>query len=54
LQKHYKSGNKAIIKKIEKILIELSETPFSGEANRNNLSMTTAATDPGESIKKTG
>jgi len=26
----YKSGNQASIKKIEKILLELSETPYSG------------------------
>ncbi|KQR72145.1 Txe/YoeB family addiction module toxin [Pedobacter sp. Leaf176] len=33
LKKHYKSGNKASIKKIEKILIELTETPYSGVGN---------------------
>lgn len=30
LEKHYKSGNKAAIHKIEKILLELSENPFTG------------------------
>ncbi|MFN3640566.1 MAG: Txe/YoeB family addiction module toxin [Flavobacterium sp.] len=30
LEKHYKSGDKASIKKIEKILLELSENPFLG------------------------
>ena len=42
LRKHFKSGNQASIKKIEKILIELTETPYSGignpEALRNELS----------------
>jgi toxin YoeB len=37
-----KSGNKSIIKKLEKILLELSETPYSGMGNpeplKNNLS----------------
>lgn len=41
IQQHLKSGNKAIIKKLEKIIIELTETPFSGignpEALKNNL-----------------
>lgn len=40
--KHLKSGNKASIKKIEKILLELSETPYQGvgkpEALKENLS----------------
>jgi len=39
---HLKSGNKAIIKKLEKIIQELMETPYSGignpEALKNNLS----------------
>ncbi|WP_396157809.1 Txe/YoeB family addiction module toxin [Flavobacterium sp.] len=39
---HLKSGNKAIIKKLEKIIQELTETPYSGignpEALKNNLS----------------
>jgi toxin YoeB len=30
LKKHFKSGNKASIKKIEKILVELTETPYQG------------------------
>ena len=30
LAKHKKSGNQASIKKITKILVELSETPFEG------------------------
>jgi toxin YoeB len=29
IQFHLKSGNKAIIKKLEKIFIELAETPYS-------------------------
>lgn len=37
LQKHYKSGDKSVVKKIEKILFELTETPFIGEGNPNNL-----------------
>lgn len=31
LQKHYKSGKKSVIKKIEKILLELTKTPHFGE-----------------------
>jgi toxin YoeB len=42
IAKHLKSGNKASIKKIEKILLELSETPYQGvgkpEALKENLS----------------
>jgi toxin YoeB len=30
IAKHYKSGDKASIKKLEKILIQLTETPFIG------------------------
>ena len=30
IQKHLKSGDRASIKKLERILIELSETPFEG------------------------
>ncbi|MDB5002459.1 MAG: addiction module toxin YoeB [Mucilaginibacter sp.] len=30
LKQHYRSGDKASIKKIEKILLELSETPYIG------------------------
>ncbi|MFA9191857.1 Txe/YoeB family addiction module toxin [Flavobacterium sp. FZUC8N2.13] len=37
LKKHYKSGNKATIKKIEKILLELTENPFAGEGNPEAL-----------------
>ena len=42
LTKHFKSGNKASIKKIEQILIQLTETPYEGigsaEALKYNLS----------------
>lgn len=42
IKKHIKSGNKVLLKKLEKILIELQETPYSGignpEALKNNLS----------------
>lgn len=34
---HYKSGNKATINKIEKILIELSEHPLEGTGNPEQL-----------------
>lgn len=37
LKNHYKSGNKATIKKIEKILLELTENPFSGEGHPEEL-----------------
>lgn len=37
ITKHYKSGNKATIKKIEKILIELSEHPTYGIGNPEQL-----------------
>lgn len=37
LKAHFKSGNKSVIKKIEKILLELSETPFSGEGKPEEL-----------------
>lgn len=37
IAKHKKSGNKASIKKIAKILIELSETPFEGTGNPEAL-----------------
>ncbi len=37
LKAHYKSGDKATIKKIEKILLELSETPFEGIGNPEAL-----------------
>lgn len=42
IKKYIKSGNKVLLKKLEKILIELQETPYSGignpEALKNNLS----------------
>ena len=34
---HYKSGDKKSIKNIEKILLELSETPFEGIGNPEPL-----------------
>lgn len=37
LQSHYKSGNKSNIKKIEKILLELTINPFSGEGQPEEL-----------------
>lgn len=37
LKNHYKSGNKATIKKIEKILLELIENPFSGAGHPEEL-----------------
>lgn len=37
LKDHYKSGNKATIKKIEKILLELTENPFLGEGQPEEL-----------------
>ncbi|TDX09381.1 Txe/YoeB family addiction module toxin [Flavobacterium sp. S87F.05.LMB.W.Kidney.N] len=37
LKNHYKSGNKSTIKKIEKILLELTETPFFGEGQPEEL-----------------
>lgn len=37
LNKHFKSGNLASIKKIEKILLELSETPYSGTGQPEQL-----------------
>ncbi len=30
IAKHFKSGDKSSIKKLEKVLIELTETPFTG------------------------
>lgn len=33
ITKHFKSGNKASIKKLEQILIQLSETPYQGFGN---------------------
>lgn len=37
MNKHIKSGDKASIKKIEKIFIELSQTPYSGIGNPEPL-----------------
>ncbi|MDR3695354.1 Txe/YoeB family addiction module toxin [Mucilaginibacter sp.] len=37
LKLHLKSGDKGSIKKIEKILIELTETPYSGIGNPEPL-----------------
>ena len=37
LQTHYKSGNKSTIKKIEKILLELTENPYFGEGKPEEL-----------------
>ncbi len=37
IAKHKKSGNQSIIKRIEKILVELSETPFKGIGNPEAL-----------------
>ena len=33
LQTHYKSGNKSVIRKIEQILLELSNAPNEGTGN---------------------
>ena len=37
IAKHKKSGNQATIKRIAKILVELSETPFEGIGNPEAL-----------------
>lgn len=37
IQKHLKSGNKSNIKKLEKILLELEQTPFEGIGNPEPL-----------------
>ena len=37
IDKHIKSGNKNSIKAIEKIMVELSETPFEGIGNPEPL-----------------
>ena len=37
LKDHFKSGNKSIITKIEKILLELTETPYEGEGKPEQL-----------------
>jgi toxin YoeB len=37
LQLHYRSGNKSVIRKIEQIFLELSNTPFEGTGNPEAL-----------------
>jgi toxin YoeB len=37
LKQHYRSGDRASIKKIEKILFEISETPYAGIGNPEAL-----------------
>jgi len=37
LKQHYRSGDKGSIKKIEKILLQLSETPYEGIGNPEPL-----------------
>lgn len=37
LERHFKSGNKATIKKIERFLIELSEHPYTGTGQPEQL-----------------
>lgn len=37
LEKHFKSGDKASIKKIEKILLELENTPYHGTGQPEEL-----------------
>lgn len=37
IKKHLKSGNKALLNKLEKILIELQETPYTGIGNPEPL-----------------
>jgi toxin YoeB len=37
IKKHFKAGDKGSIKKIEKILIELTENPFSGTGSPEAL-----------------
>lgn len=37
IKDHYKSGDKSSIKKLEKILVELTETPYSGYGNPEAL-----------------
>jgi toxin YoeB len=37
LKDHFKSGSKATIKKIEKILMELTDTPYEGEGKPEQL-----------------
>lgn len=37
LKKHFKAGNKATISKINKILVELSDHPYTGTGNPEQL-----------------
>ncbi|GGH14570.1 Txe/YoeB family addiction module toxin [Mucilaginibacter phyllosphaerae] len=37
LKQHYRSGDKGNIKKIEKILLELSQTPYTGTGSPEQL-----------------
>jgi toxin YoeB len=37
LQTHYRSGNKSVIRKIEQIFMELSNTPYEGTGNPEPL-----------------
>lgn len=37
LKGHYSSGNKSVIRKIEQILLELSNTPYEGTGNPEAL-----------------
>jgi toxin YoeB len=37
LQAHHKSGNQGLIKRIEQIFLELSDTPFAGTGNLEAL-----------------
>ena len=37
LQTHYKSGNKSVIRRIEQILVELSNTPYEGTGDPEPL-----------------
>lgn len=53
LEKHFKSGNKANIKKIEKLFIELSEHLLQGQVSLNNLNMGLMAFGREGLIKKT-
>ena len=37
LQGHFRSGNKSVIRKIEQIFLELSNTPYEGTGNPEAL-----------------
>ena len=37
IQLHYKSGNKTVIRRIEQIFLELSNTPYEGTGNHEAL-----------------